>query len=196
LTDGGQRPGYGPPAVPELARLVEAVSDVLDTGGDLHVVTAGIVAAMTGALQREELVPLFAGRDRSFEAFADPRRHFVVHCSVHAPGHLTEAHDHGEAWAVYGVVRGRSRYRRFRRGGDLRAGWATLLDERDEEIVPGQTDVVAPGQVHLVANESTEPAWNVVVRPRPLAEVWRRRFDLSSGAYQIHPHSLPASGRA
>lgn len=185
-----------PPVTAELTRLVEEVAGVLDTGGDLDVVTAGIVAALAGALQRDDLVPLFAGRDRSFEAFVDRRRHFVVHCSVHAPGHVTEAHDHGEAWAVYGVVRGRSRYRRFRRGGDLRAGLATLVEARDEEIVRGQTDVVAPGQVHLVANETTEPAWNVVVRPRPLAQVWRRRFDLSSGAYEIHPHSLPASGRA
>ena len=40
-------------------------------------------------------------------------------------------------------------------------------------------------------DETAEPAWNVVVRPRPIEEVWRRRYDLRSGAYEIHPKSLP-----
>lgn len=34
-------------------------------------------------------------------------------------------------------------------------------------------------------------AWNVVVRPRPVEELGRRRYDLDSGAYEIHPNSLP-----
>jgi len=174
-----------------LDRLTAAIADVLDIGGDVNVVTSRIAAVMTEALQREDLLPLFAGRQKSFAAFVDPQRHFIVHCSVHQPGHLTEAHDHGEAWAVYGVVRGHSRYRRYRRAADLARGQAALVAERDDELLPGQTDVVAPGHVHLIANETAEPAWNVVVRPRPIEEIWRRRYDLSSGAYKIHPNSLP-----
>jgi predicted metal-dependent enzyme (double-stranded beta helix superfamily) len=174
-----------------LVRLTAAVADILDTGGDVGLVTARIAGAMTEALNREDLLPLFTGRQKSFAAFVDPRRHFIVHGSVHQPGHLTEAHDHGEAWAVYGVVRGRSRYRRYRRADDVARGRAALIGERDDELHPGQTDIVRPGHVHLIANETAEPAWNVVVRPRPIAEVWRRRYDLGSGAYEIHPHSLP-----
>jgi len=174
-----------------LNRLTDAVAAILDTGGDVDVVTARIAAAMADELQRPDLLPLFTGRRKSFAAYVDPLRHFIVHCSVHGPGHLTEAHDHGEAWAVYGVLRGSSRYRRFRRSDDVAPGTATLVCERDDELVPGQTDVVAPGYVHLIGNETDEPAWNVVVRPRPIEEVWRRRYDLDSGAYVIHPGSLP-----
>lgn len=174
-----------------LNRLTEAVAAVLDTGGEVDVVTARVASAMAEELQRADLLPLFEGRQKSFAAYVDPLRHFIVHCSVHRPGHLTEAHDHGEAWAVYGVLRGRSRYRRFRRDDDVAPGTATLVCERDAELVPGQTDVVRPGHVHLIGNETDEPAWNVVVRPRPIEEVWRRRYDLGSGAYVIHPGSLP-----
>jgi len=174
-----------------LDRLTAAVADVLDIGGDVDVVTSRIAAVMTEALQGEDLLPLFVGRQKSFAAFADPQRHFIVHCSVHRPGHLTEAHDHGEAWAVYGVVRGRSRYRRYRRDEDVARGRAGLVGERDAELLPGQTDIVQPGHVHLIANETVEPVWNLVVRPRPIEEIWRRRYDLSSGTYEIHPNSLP-----
>jgi predicted metal-dependent enzyme (double-stranded beta helix superfamily) len=174
-----------------LERLTDAVAAVLDAGGDGEVVVARIAAAMADELQRPDLLPLFAGRRKSFAAHVDPLRHFIVHCSVHRPGHLTEAHDHGEAWAVYGVLRGRSRYRRFRRADDVAPGTASLVCERDEELVPGQIDVVRPGDVHLIGNETDEPAWNVVVRPRPIEQVWRRRYDLDSGAYVIHPGSLP-----
>ncbi len=188
-------PGAGPVAAGApaggLERLTAALAGILDTGGDAGLVTARIAGAMTEALDREDLLPLFAGRHKSFAAYVDPRRHFIVHCSVHLPGHLTEAHDHGETWAVYGVVRGRSRYRRYRRADDPAPGRAALLGERDDELLPGQTDVVRPGEVHLIANETAEPAWNVVVRPRPIEEVWRRRYDLRSGAYEIHPKSLP-----
>jgi predicted metal-dependent enzyme (double-stranded beta helix superfamily) len=174
-----------------LARLTAGVAEVLDSGGDLDVVTARVAGVIGVALRDDDLLLLVAGRQKSFVAFADRHRHFVVHCSVHQPGHLTEARDHGEAWAVYGVVRGRSRYRRYRRYDDVAPGRATLVLRRDDDLVPGQTDVVPPGHVHLVANETAETAWNVVVRPRPVEEVWRRRYDLDSGAYEIHPNSLP-----
>lgn len=185
---GGLAPGIDSA---RLDQLISAVAEVLDVGGDVDAVTAGIAAAMVEALDRQDLLPLFAGREKSFAAYVDPRRHFIVHCSVHRPGHRTEAHDHGEAWAVYGVVQGRSRYRRYRRADDLAPGTARLVTERDVELRPGQTDVVLPGHVHLIGNETDEPAWNVVVRPRPIEEVWRRRYDVASGAYEIHPNSLP-----
>jgi predicted metal-dependent enzyme (double-stranded beta helix superfamily) len=179
-----------------LNRLTEAVAAILDTGGEVEAVTSRIAAAMSEELQRPSLLPLFEGRQKSFAAYVDPLRHFIVHCSVHRPGHLTEAHDHGEAWAVYGVLRGRSRYRRFSRADDPAPRTATLVCERDDELEPGQTDIVRPGHVHLIGNETDEPAWNVVVRPRPIEEVWRRRYDLASGAYVIHPASLPEGAAA
>lgn len=101
-------------------------------------VTARVAGVIGEVLRDADLLPLFAGRQKSFVAFADRRRQFVVHCSVHRPGHLTEAHDHGEAWAVHGVVRGRSRDRRYRRVDDVAPSRAALVLQRDDELVPGQ----------------------------------------------------------
>lgn len=178
-----------------LPALAGAVSDVLDAGGSLDVVTGRIASELSQVISGPGLEELFAGAQKSYRAFADPQRHFIVHCSVHHPGHLTEAHDHGEAWAVYGVVRGVSRYRRFSRQPDAAPGTAALDCVRDEELVPGEVDVVSPGEVHLIGNETGEMALNVVIRPRPIEDVWRRRFDLSTGAYVIHPGSLPSTAR-
>lgn len=175
-----------------LSALVGAVSGVLDAGGSLDVVTGRIARELSQVITGPGLEELFAGKEKSYTAFADPQRHFIVHCSVHHPGHLTEAHDHGEAWAVYGVVRGVSRYRRFSRRPDAAPNTAVLDCVRDDELAPGQVDVVPPGEVHLIGNETGEMALNVVVRPRPIEDVWRRRYDLSTGAYVIHPSSLRA----
>jgi predicted metal-dependent enzyme (double-stranded beta helix superfamily) len=178
-----------------LSTLVEAVPDVLDAGGSVDVVTGRIASELSQVIAGPGLEELFAGKQKSYTAFVDPQRHFIVHCSVHHPGHLTEAHDHGEAWAVYGVVRGVSRYRRFSRQPDTAPNTAALDCVRDEELTPGQIDVVSPGEVHLIGNETDEMALNVVVRPRPIEDVWRRRFDLSTGAYVIHPSSLRSTAR-
>jgi predicted metal-dependent enzyme (double-stranded beta helix superfamily) len=179
-----------------LSMLVGAVSDVLDAGGDLDVVTGRIAGELSQVIAGPGLEELFAGKRKSYTAYTDPRRHFIVHCSVHHPGHLTEAHDHGEAWAVYGVVQGVSRYRRFSRQPDQTLWTAALRCVRDEELALGQTDVVSPGEVHLIGNETDEMALNVVVRPRPIEDVWRRRFNLITGAYVIHPSSLRAQPAA
>lgn len=175
--------------------LIEAVSDVLDVGGSPEVVTERIADELSQVISGPGLGELFVGKQKSYTAFVHPLRHFIVHCSVHHPGHLTEAHDHGETWAVYGVVRGTSRYRRFSRRQDTAPSTAALDCVRDEGLTPGQVDVVSPGQVHLIGNETDEMALNVVVRPRLIEDVWRRRFDLSTGAYVIHPMSLRSTAR-
>lgn len=173
-----------------LPQLIERVTEVIDTGGGVDFVTARITRELGQVIDEAGLEYLFAGKQRSFTAFVEPHRHFIVHCSVHHPGHVTLPHDHGEAWAVYGVVQGVSRYRRFGRQPDTAPGIAVLEALRDESLVKGEVDVVAPGEVHLIANETDEMSFNVVVRPRPIEQVWRRRFDVDSGAYAIHPNSL------
>lgn len=178
-----------------LSTIVEAVSGVLDAGGSVDVVTGRIASELSQVIAGPGLEELFSGKQKSYTAFVDPQRHFIVQCSVHHPGHLTEAHDHGEVWAVYGVVRGVSRYRRFSRQPDVAPDTAALHCVRDEELRPGQIDVVSPGEVHLIGNETGEMTLNVVVRPRPIEDVWRRRFDLSTGAYFIHPSSLRSIAR-
>ena len=83
------------------------------------------------------------------------------------------------------MYRGHTAYRLFERGDDAAPGVATLslLEERIAE--PPEIAIVLPGQVHENWNPSDKPAWNLVIRPRPLAELWRRTYDIESGTY--HP---------
>jgi predicted metal-dependent enzyme (double-stranded beta helix superfamily) len=127
---------------------------------------------------------VFAGRERSFLAHRDELRHFVLQASVLPPGHHTRAHDHGESWAVYGCFRGQTRYRRFLRAEEPAPGRTRLEVVRDEVVTPGSVDVVPAGQVHEVVNPGDSATWNVVIRPRPLAQVWRRAYDVGAGTYE------------
>jgi hypothetical protein len=48
-----------------LARLTAGVAEVLDSGGDLDVVTARVAGVIEVALRDDDLLPLFAGRQKS-----------------------------------------------------------------------------------------------------------------------------------
>lgn len=169
--------------------LVTELVAVADEGGSTEHVTAAVTAALQDALGDASLMALFEGRERSYGVWTDPQRHFLLHASVHTPGHVTGAHDHGECWAVYGVYRGPSRYIRYTRGADVAPGRASLTVVRDEVLGDGAVDVVQPGEVHRILNHAEHMTYNLVVRPRPLSEVWRRRYDHESGDYRIDSRS-------
>ena len=169
---------------PALAPLAQAVAAELDAGGPPDALCARLARALAVALRDEALAAVFAGRTRSFEAWRDPERSFVLHASVHAPGHRTPPHDHAEAWAVYGMYRGETAFRLFDRGDDRAPGIARLALQDERVAQPGEVAVVLPGQVHENWNPAGVEAWNVVIRPRPLGDVWRRGFDVETGAYR------------
>jgi predicted metal-dependent enzyme (double-stranded beta helix superfamily) len=175
-----------PSVIPQLDELATAVAAQLDAGGPIPALCERLRVVLADALRSEAFVALFTGRERSFEAYRDPHRGFVIHASVHKPGHRTPGHDHAEAWAVYGMYRGVTAYRLFDRGADRAPGLASLrLLEEERAAPPGSVAVVLPGQVHENWNPGDELAWNLVLRPRPLAELWRRAFDVETGRY--HP---------
>lgn len=167
------------------APLAVEIAAQLDAGGPPAALCARLAATLARHLHDDAMAAGFAGRDRSFVGWRDPARSFILHCSVHAPGHRTPPHDHAEAWAVYGMYRGATASRLFDRGDDRATGIANLSLVEERVAQPGEVAVVMPGQVHENWNPGTDEAWNVVIRPRPLSDVWRRAFDLESGAY--HP---------
>ncbi|HZJ04711.1 MAG TPA: hypothetical protein VFD59_04470 [Nocardioidaceae bacterium] len=169
--------------------LVASLVAIADEGGSQERVTQAVVSVLRTALAEPSLGALFERREKSYGVWTDPQRHFLLHASVHRPGHVTEAHDHGECWAVYGVYRGPSRYVRYTRGPDTAPGTASLTVVRDEVLQDGAVDVVQAGEVHRIINPADHMTYNVVVRPRPLNEVWRRRYDFESGSYRIDPRS-------
>lgn len=167
-----------------LTALAAAIAAELDIGGTPAVVCDRLAPILSRALATDDLAPLFVGRDKSYEAYRDPKRGFLLHASVHAPQHLTRAHDHAESWAVYGMYRGKTAYRLYERGLDAAPGLATLGLLREAVAERGEVAIVLPGQVHENWNPSDEVSWNLVIRPRPLRELWRRTYDPTSGAYR------------
>jgi len=168
-----------------MRELIEGVEGILDVGGTHDEVSARLAELLERCLRGGAgIEAIFAGREQSFLAHRDERRQFVLQASILPPGHHTPAHDHGESWAVYGCYRGETTYRRFRRAEEPEPGRTRLEVVRDEVVAPGHVDVVPAGQVHEVDNPSaTTPTWNLVIRPRPLAQVWRRGYDVGTGAY-------------
>ncbi len=180
------------PAASALSLLADAVAGEIAIGGTPEQLTGRLATVLAQALGDDGLAAAFAGRSSSFEAWSDPERGFLIHASVQVPGHHTRAHDHAESWAVYGSYRGHTAFRLFDRDDDLAPGVAALRLVRDHIAQPGDVTIVLPGQVHENRNPSTEAvAWNIVLRPRPLRELRRRRYDPETGAYAMMNASAP-----
>ena len=150
-------------------------------GGPIDRLCARLAPVLTEALMDGGIDAVFAGASKSFVAH---REHgFLLHASVHAPEHHTRAHDHAEAWAVYGIAGGQTAYRLYVRGIDRAPGVATLALVREHVATRGETAIVLPGQVHENWNPGETLAWNLVIRPRPLGDLARRRYIPESGVY-------------
>ncbi len=167
-----------------IGTLAAEIAEELDIGGPVSALTARLAGILEAALGSNAFVPAFAGHESSVELWRDPQRGFVIQGSIHKPAHVTPAHDHAEAWAVYGMYRGQTGFRLYDRGEDAgpRLARLTLVDERI--ATPTTVIVVAPGQVHENWNPTNDFSWNIVVRPRPLSDVWRRSFDTATGTYR------------
>jgi predicted metal-dependent enzyme (double-stranded beta helix superfamily) len=140
--------------------------------------------ALVAALADAATARLYAGRDRSYLVWSTPGGP-TLHASVHRPGHVTAPHDHGPAWAVYGVVAGPTRFHRFTRGVDRGPGLAALTAAADGPLEPGTVEVVWPGEVHGIGNPGPGWSWNLVARARDLREIGRTVFDAATGAYRV-----------
>ncbi|HEX3792562.1 MAG TPA: hypothetical protein VHW44_32170 [Pseudonocardiaceae bacterium] len=150
--------------------------------------------AVLAALADPAISQLYQGRTASFLIAGEPGG-LAVHASVHRPGHLTPPHDHGPAWAVYGVVVGPTSFTRWDRLADPEPGRAALGPPDQLELTAGSAEVVLPGQVHTVANRTADWTWNLVVRSRLLSEITRSVFDLDTGAYRVlGPSDSPSAG--
>lgn len=177
-----------PAGVRRLIEVLRTVADIERTGHVNGGLTEAQVAmtrpALQSALVDETTRDLYSGREKSFLVWSAPGS-VALHASVHRPAHVTRPHDHGPAWAVYGVVSGPTTFSRYERGPDTAPGVASLGSRVDQELPPGETEVVWPGQVHAVANRGDDWGWNLVVRSRLLNQITRAVFDASTGAYRM-----------
>jgi predicted metal-dependent enzyme (double-stranded beta helix superfamily) len=165
-----------------IAGLVAALDSLPD--GDSATRAARVRTALLTTLADPAVLELYAERSASYLVWSREGGP-AVHASVHRPGHVTAPHDHGPAWAVYGVVRGPASCTRWTRAADVAPGVADLGAPEYLELGAGEVSVVLPGQVHTVANRTGDWTWHLVVRARLLSEITRSVFDAETGAYRV-----------
>ena len=86
--------------------------------------------------------------------YEDPDYGFVLNALVKSPGAVTNVHDHGSSWTLYGVLEGGEHIERYRRTDDnpTETGPAALEADGAFDVTPGYIDVVPPWQIHQEQN--------------------------------------------
>jgi predicted metal-dependent enzyme (double-stranded beta helix superfamily) len=87
---------------------------------------------------------------RNLLFYEDPDYGFVFNATVRQPNVITNVHDHGDVWTLYGLIEGHETILRYERidGGASDAGPVKLKLIGRRSLGPGEVDVVPPGKIH------------------------------------------------
>jgi predicted metal-dependent enzyme (double-stranded beta helix superfamily) len=111
--------------------------------------------------------------------YVDPQHHFAVNAVVRAPGRTGSAHDHADAWVLYGVLDGSESLERYERIDDgTHAGYAELRLVSATTGTQGQVDLVPPHAIHAEQGGPTRSV-AIIVRSQRLGEgtILQRAYD-------------------
>jgi predicted metal-dependent enzyme (double-stranded beta helix superfamily) len=135
--------------------------------------------------------------------YTDPDYGFVVNAVVREPGRTGSAHDHAQAWVLYGLLDGTESLERFDRLDDKsKPGYAEIKRTSVTTGGPGKVDLVAPYDIHA---EQGGPGRSVAVilrSERLVGRVLQHGYDMEkktvierSGPTQV-PFELLAGSAA
>jgi len=126
--------------------------------------------------------------------YEDPDYGFVLNALVKSPGAVTNVHDHGPSWTLYGVLEGGEHIERYRRTDDnpTETGPATLQHEGAFDVTPGYIDVVPPWQIHQERNGDHRTI-GFIVRSQRSGTFPQFRYDPATGAVSQYggPAQIP-----
>lgn len=126
--------------------------------------------------------------------YEDPDYGFVMNALVKSPGAVTQVHDHGPSWTLYGVLEGGEHIERYRRTDDrpVETGPAELAHEGAFDVTPGYIDVVPPWQIHQERNGDHRTI-GFIVRSRRSGTFPQFRYDVATGGVSRHggPAQIP-----
>lgn len=114
--------------------------------------------------------------------YEDPDYGFVLNALVKSPGAVTNVHDHGPSWTLYGVLEGGEHIERYRRTDDnaTETGPATLDHDGAFDVTPGYIDVVPPWQIHQELNGDHRTV-GFIVRSQRSGTFPQFRYKLDTG---------------
>lgn len=122
--------------------------------------------------------------------YEDPDLGFVFNATVRKPNLVTNIHDHGPVWTLYGLIEGRETLHHYARTDE---GGLKHLDQK--RLGPGEIDAVPPGHIH---QEHAGPAQSVafIIRARRPGTFDQQQYDPETGAVTVTrgpvqiPHAL------
>ena len=131
---------------------------------------------------------------RNLLFYEDPDYGFVFNATVRQPNVITNVHDHGDVWTLYGLIEGCETMLRYERvdDGPIDAGTAKLKMVGRHSIGPGDVDIVPPGKIHQ-EHAGPERSIAFIVRAKRPGTFPQRYYDTSTGAVSISngPQQMP-----
>jgi predicted metal-dependent enzyme (double-stranded beta helix superfamily) len=122
---------------------------------------------------------------RNLLFYEDPDYGFVLNATVRQPNVISNVHDHGDVWTLYGLIEGHETILRYERiDGAGGAGAATLKLVGRNELGPGDIDAVPPGKIH---QEHAGPQRSIafIVRAKRPGTFKQHQYDPETGAVVI-----------
>lgn len=123
---------------------------------------------------------------RNLLFYEDPDYGFVFNATVRKPNMVSNVHDHGNVWTLYGLIEGRETMCRYERidGSGADSGPAKLTLTGRHEIGPGDIDIVPPGKIHQ-EHAGPERSIAFIVRARRPGTFPQHQYDLATGAMSV-----------
>ena len=191
------------PNLPAAARLVEEIRALYADRLDERELWSRIEQALRRLLADPDLKQAAQAWPATVESaptvrnllfYEDPDYGFVFNATVRQPNVITNVHDHGDVWTLYGLIEGRETMLRYERtdGGARDKGPAKLQFVSKASIGPGDVDIVPPGGIH---QEHAGPVCSIsfIVRARRPGTFQQRYYDPDTGAVTVNygPQQMP-----
>jgi predicted metal-dependent enzyme (double-stranded beta helix superfamily) len=123
---------------------------------------------------------------RNLLFYEDPDYGFVFNATVRKPHVVTNVHDHGNVWTLYGLIEGTETMYRYERtdGGPPDVGPAKLELVSRHSIGPGDIDVVPPEKIHQ-EHAGQDRSIAFIVRARRPGTYPQHYYDPQTGAVSV-----------
>ena len=184
------------PNLPAAALFVDCVRALFESGLEGEILWTKIKEVMAPLLADQGLRSATKSWPATVEAapsvknllfYEDPDFGFVLNATVRKPNLLTNIHDHGNKWTLYGLITGNEIMHRYKRtdGGDADRGPAVIKKLGSYKMAPGDIDVVPPGAIH---QEQAGSAQSIafIVREAKGGTFTQHHFKLETGEVTCH----------
>lgn len=124
---------------------------------------------------------------RNLLFYEDPDYGFVFNATVRKANVISNVHDHGKVWTLYGLIEGRETVYRYVHADSSKAdrGLVKLELTGRHVIGPGDIDIVPPGEIH---QEHAGPIRSIafIVRARRPGIFPQHQYNLATGTVSLN----------